>query len=223
MTEVLQFALVLAAMGLVFYLRTRRAKEDVDAYKETVARLGFTLLPGRIRELPLPLPHDLEFFWRNRVMYFSKVALGKFNGVDAVLFEAMGSSSQDTSDESSALAFWSARLHLPRFGVRSWGIPSHTQVKSEFLLNLTTRLQGIRDLDIPAFPEFSKRHIVSGENAAQVQRLFTPELVAFIENHPRYTIEGKENCLLVTKNDALKLNGLETFAADGLEILSLVS
>lgn len=81
-------------------------------------------------------------------------------------------------------------------------IPVFTLDK-EGLLQLIYSLAGFKDISIENHPDFNRRFNLSGENEKAIHKLFTDEMVLFLESHPYYHIESNGSSLLILKNERL--------------------
>ncbi len=73
----------------------------------------------------------------------------------------------------------------------------------EGLLGMLYGLAGFRDLDLESHPDFNRRFHLSGEDPAAIERLFSDDLVLFLESNPYYHIESNGTGLLILKNERL--------------------
>jgi MFS superfamily sulfate permease-like transporter len=81
-------------------------------------------------------------------------------------------------------------------------IPVFTLDK-EGLLKFIYGLAGFRDIDIDNHADFNKRFYLSGENPQEIKRLFTDELILFLESNPYYHVESNGSSLLILKKERL--------------------
>ena len=81
-------------------------------------------------------------------------------------------------------------------------IPVFTLDK-EGLLALIYNLAGFKDIAIEYHPDFNKRFYLSGENEAEIKKLFTDQVILFFESNPYYHIESNGNALLILKKERL--------------------
>ncbi|MBT8291967.1 MAG: SulP family inorganic anion transporter [Eudoraea sp.] len=81
-------------------------------------------------------------------------------------------------------------------------IPVFTLDK-EGLLQLIYSLAGFKAISIENHPDFNRRFNLSGENESAILKLFTDEMVLFLESHPYYHIESNGSSLLILKKERL--------------------
>ncbi|NNK11111.1 MAG: SulP family inorganic anion transporter, partial [Flavobacteriaceae bacterium] len=73
----------------------------------------------------------------------------------------------------------------------------------EGLLGLLYNLSGSEEVEVPNHPDFSKRFRLGGEDPGTVSKLFSDELVLFLESNPYYHVESNGNALLILKKERL--------------------
>lgn len=71
----------------------------------------------------------------------------------------------------------------------------------ESFLTPLYQLTGIEDLNFEAFPDFSKRFFLSGEDKKAIKAFFTKEVVFFFESHPIYHVESNGKKILIKGRD----------------------
>jgi MFS superfamily sulfate permease-like transporter len=84
----------------------------------------------------------------------------------------------------------------------SVNIPVFTLDK-EGLLGLLYNLSGFDEIEIPNHPDFNRRFRLSGEDQPAISRLFSDELVLFLESNPYYHVESNSTALLILKKERL--------------------
>ncbi|MBT8264576.1 MAG: SulP family inorganic anion transporter, partial [Muriicola sp.] len=73
----------------------------------------------------------------------------------------------------------------------------------EGLLGALYSLAGYKDIEIQDHPDFNKRFHLSGEDEDAISRLFTDELVLYLESNPYYHIESNGSALMILKKERL--------------------
>ncbi len=73
----------------------------------------------------------------------------------------------------------------------------------EGLLGLLYNLSGFEEIEISNHPDFNKRFRLSGEDQPAIARLFSDELVLFLESNPYYHVESNSDALLILKKERL--------------------
>lgn len=81
-------------------------------------------------------------------------------------------------------------------------IPVFTLDK-EGLLDFIYGMAGFRDIQLKNHPDFNKRFFLSGEDREAIQKLFTDEVILFLESNPYYHIETNGNSIMILKKERL--------------------
>ncbi|HBB67229.1 MAG: hypothetical protein A2X28_11515 [Elusimicrobia bacterium GWA2_56_46] len=86
------------------------------------------------------------------------------------------------------------------FSYETLKIPAF-QLKPESLLDKVGEFSGFKgeDIDIPAFPGFSRKYRLTGPEKPEVLAFFNPNTVAYFEQHPGWYVEGFVRHLLLHK------------------------
>lgn len=96
----------------------------------------------------------------------------------------------------------------------------------ELLIDRVANLATHKDLNVPEFPDFSRRFRLSGKNEEEVLSFFDVDLILFFESNPIYHIESKGKKLLIFKKERLlspsEIKGMVSFATQ-LESIILKS
>ncbi|HNW43116.1 MAG TPA: hypothetical protein PKI19_01335 [Elusimicrobiales bacterium] len=62
---------------------------------------------------------------------------------------------------------------------------------------------GFKDIDLPAFPEFSDKYRLTGPDAAAVHMFFTPQRAAWFERNQGLRVQGAAGHLVLFKREGL--------------------
>ncbi len=81
-------------------------------------------------------------------------------------------------------------------------IPIFTLDK-EGLLEMIYSLAGFENISIDNHPDFNKRFYLSGENKNEIKKIFTDDLILFLESNPYYHIESNGCSLMILKKERL--------------------
>ncbi|WP_435314175.1 SulP family inorganic anion transporter [Cellulophaga fucicola] len=73
----------------------------------------------------------------------------------------------------------------------------------EGLIKYIYSLAGFKDIAIKNHPDFNRRFYLSGEKPNEIHKLFTDELILFLESNPYYHIECNGSALLIIKKERL--------------------
>ncbi len=102
-------------------------------------------------------------------------------------------------------------LELPTFVLRP-----------ESLLAKVAQFAGYQDIDFPDAPQFSKRHLLRGKDEPAIRQLFTPAILRYCEQHPKISVEGSGDRLLVYwERQRLKPANLNTFVDQGKAVAAM--
>lgn len=102
-------------------------------------------------------------------------------------------------------------LELPTFVLRP-----------ESVLAKVAQIAGYQDIDFPDAPQFSKRHLLRGKDEPAIRQVFTPAILRYCEQHPKISIEGAGDRLLVYwERKRLKPANFDTFVDEGKAIAAL--
>ncbi len=82
-------------------------------------------------------------------------------------------------------------------------------LEKEHPIDFLGELAGFRDIDFKDYPNFSKRYLLWGRDAHAVRKLFSSQVLDYLDAHQTYGIESYKNRLLIHKNMEL-LSMLET-------------
>jgi len=103
---------------------------------------------------------------------------------DIAIFEysyTTGSGKHSNTHRQTVLSIKSKDLNAPAF-----------ELKPENAMHKLGQLFGYQDIDFEAFPDFSKRYLLRGENVEKITRFFTPNLISFFEKINKCYIEVRE-------------------------------
>lgn len=78
------------------------------------------------------------------------------------------------------------------------------------------------DIDFDAYPQFSNRYYLTGEQEEEVRALFTPELITFFEGQNNMYVECVNNSLLVHTDVLLDPKQLATYSKSIDKMMSII-
>ncbi len=103
-------------------------------------------------------------------------------------------------------------------------LPEFTLDREGFLEKVYA-LAGFKDIPIENHTDFSKRFYLLGENADEVKRFFTDEIVRFFESNPYYHVESNGASLLIFSKERIasvkEIKGLYDFGKRLREVVSI--
>jgi MFS superfamily sulfate permease-like transporter len=166
-----------------------RRQEDL---KETAKDFGWDYIPKKKKG---------TLFLRNFVFFFSRDIRYSYNQLEDKegkkgVFDVEFTEGEFIAKEvvKTTLMYISLQKNIPLF-----------MVDKEGLLGALSNLSGsgFEDIEIPNHPDFNRRFHLSGENPKAISKLFTDEIVLFLESNPYYHIESDGSALLILKKERL--------------------
>jgi hypothetical protein len=224
-------AIFLAALilGVIFNLRQRRKR--ANALQKAAQELGFDLKgddwvqAGTWRQPPGPNEMGTRLFvlLGGVGRRFANAMTGRAAGLDVCLFDYSYTSGKTTM--SRTVAAFSQSLSLPFFSV-------YPRDAVERAIDSLTH----QNISFPSPPGFSERYVVHGyppnlfsqgpagkeqENASKIQQLFSPALLAYLEQLPverKWHIEGVADKLVLYHDWAIRPEYLRAFLDESSSI-----
>jgi len=202
--------LVAALIGLFVYLESRRTKQLAAL---TAAR-GFTFrdkATGADQAL-LADSHLATLGRQPRV--FNIIEAANVNDFAMTLLDyaytvGYGKSKQVVTQ--TVIRMQSPLLQLPVF-----------VMKPESVFAKLGQMLGYTDIDLPEAPQFSKMYLLRGKDEAAIREIFEPAVTGYCEEHPKISIEGAGDRLLVYRERRrLKLDNFDTFVEQGKAVAAL--
>ena len=183
-------AILLVIIAAGRYLKYKRKKE--------LERLAFSSgwsFDKRAAGLPDFETGGLPALRRGYPGEFSSLVTGAGAG-DLFLVEytyiTRGSSGRRGVYKNFTLALFLLQRELPQFEMHP----------ADFAEKLDVPLDA-RDIEITAFPLFSKLYKVTGREESPVRAFFTSRLTAFLERNPRWRIQADGRTLMAFKDETL--------------------
>ncbi|OAI52083.1 hypothetical protein AYO44_16755 [Planctomycetaceae bacterium SCGC AG-212-F19] len=206
-------AVVVGAAWLLYrYLGRRR----LEKLLERAERRGLSFLPNGDRALAEELKHtELLSHDSGRV---TNLLRGKIHGVDTEIFDYTFQTGpgqygfRGTSwHQQTVIRFTRESLVLPDFWLRPEG-----------LWDKVAAAVGGEDINFPTHPEFSRKYQLHGLIEANVRRVFTPELLSFLETKTGLRIEGEPKHLVVfSAENIVQPEDIEELIQLGFQVLRL--
>ena len=98
-------------------------------------------------------------------------------------------------------------------------------LEPESLWSKVSELSNGKDIDFNAYPIFSSKYYLRGENESAIREVFNDQLIRFFERHPDVHVEcHKHRLLIYTKFDLLEttqISQLIQFADDLLRVVAI--
>jgi len=136
---------------------------------------------------------------------------GNIGGMDITLFgyqytESSGKHSRNYNQ--TVLSIDHAGANFPDF-----------ELRQENLLHKIGQAFGYQDIDFTSYPEFSSKYLLRGSNESKIRRLFSPEVIKFIESKNEICIEAKRDTLIFYKlSTRCQPEEIESFINEGQQI-----
>lgn len=132
---------------------------------------------------------------------YSENTFAKFFGVTRIefsdIFLSKGIRMSEQSHKMSVLIVYGVEAYIPDF----------TLGKERLLAKLIQSV-GYGDIDFDDYPGFSEAYLLKGEKEEEIRDLFTNELITFFEQNQGFSMESRNNNILIYKEKAL-MNRIE--------------
>jgi hypothetical protein len=173
-----------ALMAVIIMASVRAAKKRTRELADAAQQIGFRFVGKPWSGPSLSTLHKISLLQRTRGTC-TNVMTGASGPLQISLFDytyAMGKSSV-----TQTLAAFSQDMSLPTFALRP----------ENFLDRIGDAIVH-NDLDFDSHPDFSKRYLLRSPDEANTRRLFTPSLLAYLEQmQTNWYIEGTGPTLIV--------------------------
>lgn len=178
---------VIAALAVicvaVSVLGDRRRRADLA---EVAEQLGLSYAEdgsGLLAELA-----SLPLFSQGRSKRISSLIHGDTDEVAMGIFDyryTTGSGKNSHTYRQTVVFFRTPGIDLPQFAL-----------KPQSFLHAVGKLFGYQDIDFQSHPKFSKAFVLRGTNETAVRKMFTADLLSFLETKPQISIEGQGRDLI---------------------------
>lgn len=132
---------------------------------------------------------------------YSENTFAKFFGVTRIefsdIFLSKGIRMSEQSHKMSVLIVYGVEAYIPDF----------TLGKERLLAKLIQSV-GYGDIDFDDYPGFSEAYLLKGEKEQEIRDFFTNELITFFEKNQGFSMESRNNNILIYKEKAL-MNRIE--------------
>lgn len=187
MDEMFFIPVGIVVVGLIVYLIIRHEKKRREALRERAQTLGFTYTKkagldeiGKAREFHL-----------FNVGHSKRIRNLMARGADSTqtrIYDyryTTGGGQHSHTHMQTVFQFESSRLKLPAFIIRP-----------ENIFHKIGKSFGYKDIDFEAYPEFSKKYLLRGEDEEAIRKLFNQELIIRFEAKKGLIVEGKGPLLI---------------------------
>jgi hypothetical protein len=194
------------------YLGRRR----LEKLLERAERRGLNFLPNGDRALTEAVKHSQLLSHDSGQV--TNLLRGKIHGVDTEIFDYTFQTGPGqygfrgaSWHHQTVIRFTRDSLTLPDFWLRPEG----------FLDKMASAVAGA-DINFPTHPEFSRKYQLQGLKEADVRRVFTPELLGFLESKTGLSVEGEPRHLIVfAAENIVQPEDIEELIQLGFQVLRL--
>lgn len=202
---VVSVGLMIVVIVVVIAVSLIRARKRTEALTAFAQGIGFAFKGDSWNHQPKAHQMGTALFGRGGGRQFSNVMTGTDSRLEVSLFDY--SYTVNTGKSSSAItqtvAAYSLDLSLPLFEMRPEGF--FDRVGDAIIQS---------DIDFESNPDFSRRYLLRGPSEEEIRRLFSPALLAFLENLPpdeKWHIEGCDTNLIIYRGMTVSAEGLRSF------------
>jgi hypothetical protein len=197
---------LLVFVPLVIYVERQFKKKRSEGMDAVAQHLGMTFQEdgGTLAKEP---PLEFPLFSGSRSNKPRNVLRKVTNDAETILFE-FSNWNASTEFPQTAVAFKKGGASLPDF---------HLSPKDA--RNRIAGIIGLQDIDLPASPKFSKPYRLQGKDENRIRLLFEGEVARFLLPTRDWTIEGRDEWLLITRHhQRCKPSGLSDFLRETIEV-----
>ncbi len=211
------FFLLLAFAAIIIAFRYAYERERSRALRLVAQTLGFSFEKSPSINM-LEKFGDFHLFSLGHGRRIRNLMWGRRNRCDVTIFGyeyEQGQRNESRTIRQTVLLFESNGKQLPNF-----------ELRPEKLFHKIGQAFGYQDIDFEKHPVFSDLFILRGQDEPSIRRLFTPNIISFLEQHHAYglCLEGQENKLLCYRQSKRSNpNGLKTFLELGESIQRMFS
>nr|WP_281543356.1 SulP family inorganic anion transporter [Maribacter aestuarii] len=136
--------------------------------------------------------NDFIFFGKRKIPYFYNALSSKEKSLLLIDVEFTEGEFIAREVVKTTLLFIKLEKTLPVF-----------TLDKEGLLDFIYNPAGFKDIVLENRPDFNRRFFLSGEHPEDIRKLFTDELILFLESNPYYHIESNGSALIILKKERL--------------------
>lgn len=97
------------------------------------------------------------------------------------------------------------------------------EISPENFIHKIASTMGFQDIDLPSYPEFSKRYLLRGKDEVRIKQVLTPSVVKFFESQKNLYAEGSGDCLVIyRKPGKLKVGQVTQFLNETMQLSRLL-
>ena len=201
----LAITLVLLAVFLVFFAR-RRERERTESLRRVAETAGLSFEPEADLDAVRALG-DVQLFDRGHSRRVTNMMTGRLGGQQLTVFDYRytigGGKNQHTSTQTVVM-LKSSKTSLPDL-----------QMAPENPLYKIAEIFGYQDIDIDSSPEFSRRYVVKGADAAAIRAALYPNATSYFADHEGWTVESRSGTIAIYRaNSRPKPDDFRMFVDD---------
>jgi hypothetical protein len=194
-TLVISVVVIMVAASIVYGFV--QARKRTEALGITAQKIGFTFEGDDWTNPAIAPVLGTALFRRGNGGRSSNIMTGVSSGLRTSLFDYSYTTSggKNSSTHTQTVAAFSQSLRLPIFELRPEGFLD--RIGEAFVRH---------DIDFDSYPAFSKRYFLRGPVEPAIRALFSPSLIAFMEQLPaeeKWHIEGLDTMLVLYRSDTL--------------------
>ncbi len=217
---------LLVALVPVGYVLWRRSQREQARYREALAAMGFDFERresgaldhvGLDREVQrLACRHESDTKWQDPLVA-GLMRRATVSG-EELLFELHLTRFVRAGDEEKMLSKQYRAFAVQRAGA---GLPVFQATPQGTLGHLLTA-SGLRDgIDLEAWPEFSKRYRLSGEDCLAVEALFSGPAAQYLSRRAGWVVQGAGDWVVVLRDlPQARPGGIREFVDEGRQIVA---
>ncbi len=174
-------------VGFFWFIFSTLEKKRKEAFRRFSMRHGYSY--SETGELAALLGPELKFTKRAKSPKIRNVLRSSLSGGEQVVFDLRYTRRTGNGQQlvwQTVFAFRGSSLNLPAF-----------RLQPEYFFHRWGNLFGLKDINFEAYPKFSKMYLLQGDKEEEIRTLFKPELLHFLEGHPKQFAEGKGNELII--------------------------
>lgn len=175
---------LLVIAGIVAAVISERKR--VQALQRLAEELGLAWYPQGQAATESVL-RSFSFYDQGRGHQLYNLIHGQTDEAEIALFDfkfTTGSGKQQQTHQRTVALVRSPQLNLPRFSLQ----PEH-------FFHRVGKWFGMQDINFEEYPKFSKKYMLQGADEAAIRAVFTPALVAHLEEMPYAQLEARGDAL----------------------------
>jgi hypothetical protein len=187
-------------------------KKRTEALELVARGLGFSFSKSG-RETTKSKHESFELFSQGHSKKLRNELWGKDRNNIVSIFGysyTQGHGKNSTTYNQTVLSIKVSNLNFPKF-----------ELEPENTLHKIGQVFGYQDIDFEAFPLFSKKYLLRGNDETKIRQLFTPKVIKYFEINQNIHIEAQGNTLIFYKpSKRCKPDEIQAFYHDGNATLS---